>query len=320
MNLENFWMLLLLLTAMGVGSFLAGNIPLTLQLSNDNLDLVSCFGAGLLIGAVFMIIIPEGVETVYKSKDIPYAILSNNTDRKKDEQHDSSFDKPIGISLLVGFSFMLLVDQLSNSHGSHHQAIPISVNDLRDHEYRFHYTPTPTLGLVIHAMADGIAMGAAFISNQSHLEWVLFFAILLHKAPTAFGLTSFLLQKGLPKRKILKHLSIFSLSTPISSILTYLAIGAQDHHTLQFKTGLLLLFSAGTFVYVATVHILPEIGSDNHKKLTKKQICILVLGMFAPMLLSMDVLLDLHSTNINDVHDSSIIVIIYLVKAAIISI
>jgi zinc transporter 9 len=134
------------------------------------------------------------------------------------------------------------------------------------------------------------AMGAAFVSDQTHLEWVLFFAILLHKAPTAFGLTTLLLQKGLQRSRILKHLAIFSSSTPISAISTYLLIGGGDQQLLQFRTGLLLLFSAGTFVYVATVHILPEITANSqHRKLSSYQIVILLLGMFTPILFAVDV-------------------------------
>jgi solute carrier family 39 (zinc transporter), member 9 len=133
-------------------------------------------------------------------------------------------------------------------------------------------------------------MGAPFVSDHTHLEWVLFFAILLHKAPTAFGLSTFLLQKGLPRERVLRHLTVFCASTPISAITTYLLIGGGDSHLLQFRTGLLLLFSAGTFVYVATVHILPEITSNSlHRKLSKMQVFLLLLGMLTSVLLTIDV-------------------------------
>ena len=134
-----------------------------------------------------------------------------------------------------------------------------------------------------------VAMGAAFVSDQTQLEWVLFIAILLHKAPTAFGLTTFLLQKGLARYRIIKHLAMFSASTPITALLTYIVIGGSDPQLLQFRTGLLLLFSAGTFVYVATVHILPEIVSNSqHNKLSTLQIVLLLIGMFTPILLQVD--------------------------------
>lgn len=38
-------------------------------------------------------------------------------------------------------------------------------------------------------------MGAAAISSKPEVEMIVFLAIMLHKAPAAFGLTTFLLQQ-----------------------------------------------------------------------------------------------------------------------------
>jgi solute carrier family 39 (zinc transporter), member 9 len=152
MNLESLWTLLLLSIAMGIGSMGAGYLPLTLQLAQDKLDWIATYGAGLLIGAVFMVIIPEGVETVYTSKKIATVIAT-----EEEAEETTGFDKPIGLSLLFGFSFMLLIDQVSHSHHQH-SVVPISVSELREYEYGLQHTPTPTLGLVIHAAADGIGI------------------------------------------------------------------------------------------------------------------------------------------------------------------
>ena len=53
-------------------------------------------------------------------------------------------------------------------------------------------------GLVVHAAADGIALGAASLTDKTEIEFIIFLAIMLHKAPAAFGLTSFLLHEVLP--------------------------------------------------------------------------------------------------------------------------
>ena len=45
-------------------------------------------------------------------------------------------------------------------------------------------------------LADGIAMGAAAVSSKPEVEIIVFVAIMLHKAPAAFGLTTFLLQQA----------------------------------------------------------------------------------------------------------------------------
>ena len=61
-------------------------------------------------------------------------------------------------------------------------------------------------------------------------------------------------------------------------------------------TGVAMLFSAGTFLYVATVHVLPEVGGTGHshaanggsggKGLSKVEVCALVLGCLIPLVLS----------------------------------
>jgi zinc transporter 9 len=47
----------------------------------------------------------------------------------------------------------------------------------------------------VHAAADGIALGAASLTDKAEIEFIIFLAIMLHKAPAAFGLTSFLLHE-----------------------------------------------------------------------------------------------------------------------------
>lgn len=61
-------------------------------------------------------------------------------------------------------------------------------------------------------------------------------------------------------------------------------------------TGVAMLFSAGTFLYVATVHVLPEVGGmggHSHspgasagKGLSKVEVGALVLGCLIPLVLS----------------------------------
>ena len=50
---------------------------------------------------------------------------------------------------------------------------------------------TATLGLVVHAAADGIALGAAATTNQTDVEMIVFLAIMLHKVGIALGTDNF---------------------------------------------------------------------------------------------------------------------------------
>ena len=66
---------------MAIGSFLCGYIPLTLSLSPRSMRYISTGGIGLLIGTAFIIIIPEGIHTVYNIDSLQQqrAIISSNT-------------------------------------------------------------------------------------------------------------------------------------------------------------------------------------------------------------------------------------------------
>lgn len=45
---------------------------------------------------------------------------------------------------------------------------------------------TATLGLVVHAAADGVALGAAATTSQADVEAIVFLAIMLHKVRHQF--------------------------------------------------------------------------------------------------------------------------------------
>lgn len=495
---------------MFVGSFVFGNIPLAFSFSEEKLQLVSTFGAGILVGTALIVILPEGVDTIYSSvmknnptpdqhghkhkryiwddfwgedvdngnEDferiwehsvdpvdtstvvsstivIPEALptvvplpattpeegeddtdVDNNEEpsnteessiteesntknnlesywwwkrdrsnnflpldvkaesdkqvsssaesHEDDEQthgdggsgyHNAEPHKVIGLALATGFAFMLIVEQIGHghSHGSSSGSTSspmstnaptnhVSLSEIRlnssasmtsspqllpstpsspvpslphHHHYQHHNARngkrknlSATIGLIVHAAADGVALGAASSSGRSSLEFIVFLAIMLHKAPSSFGLTTFLLMEGLQRRMIRQFLLVFSLAAPISALITYgmiMQYEVDDPSKMKWWTGVLLLFSAGTFLYVAIVDILPGVyesagsggmidsgdrdGSilgkpktelphlhhqhhhhhhDGEKKLSRVQIVVLLVGIFFPMLLLVD--------------------------------
>ncbi|XP_055378807.1 zinc transporter ZIP9 [Condylostylus longicornis] len=252
---EQTSMLLLLAIVMLVGSYLAGNIPLVVNLSEEKLRSVTIFGAGLLVGTALTVIIPEGISALSMDNEMSTTkdnkIYTSGVTTKKENAnihhaHTNDYSSTIGLSLVLGFIFMLLVDQISQRRSSSDKNI------------------TATLGLVVHAAADGVALGAAATTSHQDVEMIVFLAIMLHKAPAAFGLVSFLLHEGIDRQRIRKHLAIFSLSAPLFALITYFGIGQEQKETLDSvnATGIAMLFSAGTFLYVATVHVLPELTQN----------------------------------------------------------
>lgn len=239
--------------AMFVGCFLLGFIPLLFRLSERSLQFVSILGAGLLCGTALAIVIPEGVglleESWRASSDVPPSLNASG----KNATSAEGGPPPrffIGVALTFGFTLMFVVDQIGSYFSTRDQASSVGI--------------TATLGLVIHAAADGFALGAAVATGQVTVQVIVFFAVILHKAPAAFGLVSFLMHAGLEKKYIQGHLLAFSAAAPIVAITTYFilhASGSSSQSQLS-ATGVGMLFSAGTFLYVATVHVLPEISSS----------------------------------------------------------
>ena len=86
------------------------------------------------------------------------------------------------------------------------------------------------------------------------LSFIVFFAFMIHKAPAAFGLTTVLLRQGLSKRQARVHLAAFSLAAPAGAIVTWLVVGllgglaGHEEGGMKWWTGLILLFSGGTFL------------------------------------------------------------------------
>uniref|UniRef100_A0A3Q2NXV2 Zinc transporter ZIP9 n=1 Tax=Fundulus heteroclitus TaxID=8078 RepID=A0A3Q2NXV2_FUNHE len=249
----------LISAAMFVGSFLLGFIPLLFRLSEKSLQFVSILGAGLLCGTALAITIPEGVGLLEdswrgSSSDAPSG--ANTTDKTVSSTEGGSPPRfYIGLALTFGFTFMFVVDQIAGNCSMRDQTANWSNNA--------HITTT--LGLVIHSAADGFALGAAVATGQVTIQVVVFFAVILHKAPAAFGLVSFLMHAGLEKKDIQGHLLAFSAAAPVVAISTYFILHAtgKSSQSQLSATGVGMLFSAGTFLYVATVHVLPEISSSS---------------------------------------------------------
>ncbi|XP_045918302.1 zinc transporter ZIP9 [Micropterus dolomieu] len=307
--MDDFSSISLLSLAMLVGCYVAGTIPLAVNFSEEKLKLITVLGAGLLCGTALAVIIPEGVHALYEEilegghhshgqvgvvevsepkAEVDAALSASG----KNEHSHEQLHACIGVSLVLGFVFMLLVDQIGSSH----------VHNTEDPESaRVNSKITTTLGLVVHAAADGVALGAAASTSQTSVQLIVFVAIMLHKAPAAFGLVSFLMHAGLERNRIRKHLLVFALAAPVLAMLTFLGLSQSSKEALSDinATGVAMLFSAGTFLYVATVHVLPEVGGGGHshapsggnggnggKGLSKVEVGALVLGCLIPLVLS----------------------------------
>jgi len=196
---------------------------------------------------------------------------NEHTDGQHGSEHNHDFEPHawIGLSVIVGFILMYLIDHLPKLAASAAQSQPSYISldrlgfrrgasdsmgqdDQHEHSGPGFRPSSTTTGLVIHAAADGIALGASTTGSSQSLGFVVFLALMIHKAPAAFGLTAVLLKQGLSRRKARTHLAVFSLAAPAGALATWavaqLLGGNAEGISSKFSTGILLLFSGGTFL------------------------------------------------------------------------
>ncbi|XP_053201546.1 zinc transporter ZIP9-like [Panonychus citri] len=302
--MEQLTMLTLLAFSMLFGSYFAGTVPLVFNFSEEKLRFLTILGSGILVGTALSVIIPEGVNTIYASSYEYQNHMKSSSSSSKSHSEDSPHSV-IGFSLLIGFAFMLVIDQFANRHINSSNYSSLSTNGDNsleaggngDGDTTVIRSPTrkgasskvtATIGLVVHAAADGVALGAAATTSHTDVEMIVFLAIMLHKAPAAFGLITFLMHEGLDRKKLRNHLLAFSLAAPVAAFVTYFGINQSAQETLSDynATGVAMLFSGGTFLYVATVHVLPEVTQQQALKLS--ELLTLVGGSLLPSLLTVN--------------------------------
>ncbi len=215
-----------------LGAFLAGMIPRYFHKTPSGTWIsVTAVAAGLLLASAMVIVIPEGFELLFLEHvrgAVPHA--------------DRFLGLPpvlaSGLAILAGFLLMLVLE----THGIAHEF---------DEETRT--STLLLLGLGIHALTDGLALGASTATGVMAITVPILLAVMVHKIPVAFGLGVFVWQgrAANPLQRIL----IFSLATPTGLLVTFLFLRQLAHEWI----GLILLFSGGTFLYVATIDVLPRV-------------------------------------------------------------
>ncbi|KYQ96932.1 zinc/iron permease [Tieghemostelium lacteum] len=124
---------------------------------------------------------------------------------------------------------------------------------------------TTFIALATHSFVDGIVISSAFKSSL-HVGARVALAIVLHKIPDGLVLSSIVLsQKNNFKSDIISPFYYFlmiSLMTPLGSFLCTIILGGITNSFISFTLG----FGSGTFLYITSTAILPEIMATSEKK------------------------------------------------------
>lgn len=214
-------------------SLVGGAAPLVWTWSRQNLTLLVSFGAGVLLGAAFVHMLPMITESLGRASGLP--ILAGF----------------LGIFVLERF---FLVD-------------PSEEVDCEIHSFGF----AAFLGITLHSLVDGVAVGSSLI--VPNLALPVFLAIAIHKIPAAFSLCSILLLAGYSRGRALLHICGFSTATPIGAILSYLFLRGLSREVIAVAIGI----SAGSFLAIATSNLLPQIHREAAPRLAS--LAFLLVGI-----------------------------------------
>jgi len=240
MDMETFY-LSLLVVAVSLGPGLLPQVFVN-RISSQRLADLTGLASGLLLVSALVVVVPEGF----------HAAAAGG--------RGFSFDPVIlGLAALAGFSLLLVLEGLGIGHAVHEEHHDHALGHGHEHVHHPFSSGVVALGLSVHALADGLAIGAAAASGETSFSLLVAFAVIVHRVPAALSLGIFLLHQPGGKRAAIKGLLSFTLATPVAIALSYLALDGADESILA----LVLLFSAGTFVYVATVDTLPAIHNPS---------------------------------------------------------
>ena len=215
-----------------LGIFLAavlGSLPPLLgRWSDRQLHLFVAFGAGVFLGAVFFHLIPE---TITAQPDL----LTN-------------------FMILNGFMVILFVERVLVHHRHH--------DSEEEAKYRHQIVGISAfIGLSIHSLMAGFALGASFAAPR--LTLAIFLAIISHKSVAAFSLATVFQLSNTSLKQSLMMLGIFALCTPVGALLSMPLVNILSEIHITIPTAI----AAGTFIYVATMDLLPEAFHDTRKRL-----------------------------------------------------
>ncbi|HEV7743673.1 MAG TPA: ZIP family metal transporter [Pyrinomonadaceae bacterium] len=124
-------------------------------------------------------------------------------------------------------------------------------------------------GLWIHTFFDGVSIAAAFLVNFK-VGLLVFVAILLHKMPEGFTVASIMLASGRSTRKALWATAAIGAAT-LAGVIAVALLNTR----IASAVGYALPFSAGVTLYVAASDLIPEV---NHKEERNPVVSIVVFG------------------------------------------
>lgn len=126
---------------------------------------------------------------------------------------------------------------------------------------------------VAHNVTDGLAIGASFAVGPA-VGLVTAMTVLIHEVPHEVGDLAILVQSGCSKKKAMRLQLLTALGAVGGAACSLLAEGVGDAATRW-----VLPFTAGGFIYVGTVSVLPQLLREDDPVQSLLQLMALLAGV-----------------------------------------
>jgi zinc transporter ZupT len=149
--------------------------------------------------------------------------------------------------------------------------------DETHHDHTEHVGWAAILGLAIHSLLDGLAVGAGF--SASFLTGAVILSLVVsHKLPVGIATMSVLYHGGLERREAARYATWVALITPLAVLVSYALLRDASPALL----GIFLAASGGTFLYVGAADLLPEGQASGRRRNTLAfllGVAVMILGL-----------------------------------------
>lgn len=273
-----------ILGVMGVG-YLGGITPLSSFFDEKKMRYLLAFAGGVFISTALFHALPESIEmsgwwallfvglgfgTLYAIEHFVIDFLDRKF-RKKGHVHQYEHT---GVTL-----------HLHDHHSKDHEILTDTDVDPKDQVCSHHMDNTSEaafFGVGLHNLIEGIVITTLFMNPETQaIGLIVILATILHKAPCTFSIASLLKMAGNSPTQIRKKVLIVLGMTPLGAVLALLIFMRLD----QIFVGLALAFSAGTFLEIGILDLVPE--SVKPKKGRWTAIGAIILGLVLLWLFSL---------------------------------
>lgn len=278
-------------------------IPLdNTEAMQPRLKILLAFASGGLLGDAFLHLIPHATAPhSHHEGEGGHGHSHGHGGGAGEEGH--SHDMSVGLYVLSGIIAFLAVEKMvrlikgghshGHSHGAPAAAKPLiaekktdkkekAVADKKEKEKEEEEVVEDEIHVAgylnlaadfTHNFTDGLAIGASYLAGQS-IGIITTITILLHEVPHEIGDFAILIKSGCSKRKAMMLQLVTAVGALSGTVLALLGAGSGA------AAAWVLPFTAGGFIYIATVSVLPELLEGTTKLgQSLKEIAALLVGV-----------------------------------------